>query len=241
MADSFSSTVEFQGNGQALSGFLSQPVAEGVYPGIIVIQEWSGLMDHIKEVCMQLARQGYVTLAPDLFHGRIGRSVEQNQKLSEGLDDEGALRDLDASLAYLQGLPIVVKDRIGSVGFCMGGRLSLLFTENNQALSAGVVFYGGVFNREITEAKPKHPFDLLANIRCPLLGIYGEADESIPMDHVAKLREALTAGNKVFEIYTYPGAQHAFGNDTNTDRHDPQATKDAWEKTMKFFGKYLKA
>ncbi len=241
MADSFSSTVEFPGNGQALSGFLSQPVEEGVYPGIIVIQEWSGLLDHIKEVCMRLARQGYVTLAPDLFHGRIGRSVEQNQQLSGGLDDGGALRDLDASLAYLQGLPMVTKDRIGSVGFCMGGRLSLLFTENNQALRAGAVFYGGVFNREITEAKPKHPFDLLANIRCPLLGIYGEADASIPMDHVAKLREALTAGNKVFEIYTYPGAQHAFGNDTHADRHDPQATQDAWEKTMKFFGKYLKA
>ncbi len=240
MADSFSSVVEFKKNGQTISGFLAQPVNEGVYPGIILIHEWAGLVDHVKEVCMRLARQGYAVLAPDLFHGHIGRSVEQNMQLSGSLDDAIALRDLDAGLNYLQGLPFVIKDRIGCIGFCMGGRLSLLFTEHNQALTAGVVFYGSIFNREVTENKPKHPYDLIANIRCPLLGIYGEADAGIPIDHVAKLREALTSQSKTFELYTYPGAQHAFQNDTNPEKYHPEAARDAWDKTLKFFKEYLK-
>lgn len=240
MADSFSSLVEFKSNGQTISGFLAQPVKEGVYPGIILGHEWAGLIDHPKEVCISLARQGYIVLAPDLFHGRIGRTVEQNMQLSGSLDDTIALMDLNAGLDYLRGLPSVRKDRIGCIGFCMGGRLSLLFTEHNQTLAAGVVFYGNIFNRAITEKTPKHPYDLIANIRCPLLGIFGEADTIIPLDHVAKLREALTSHRKTFELYTYPGAQHAFHNDTSPDRYHPEAARDAWDKTLGFFEKHLK-
>lgn len=240
MADSFSSMVEFKSGGQTISGFLAQPVQEGVHPGIVLVHEWAGLLDHPKEVCMRLARHGYVVLAPDLFHGKIGRTIEQNMQLSRNLEDPGALRDLAAGLNYLQGQPFVKKDRIGCIGFCMGGRLSLLFTEHSQALAAGVVFYGGVFNREINEKTPKHPYDLIGNIRCPILCIFGEADASIPMADVGRFSEALAQQKKTFELYTYPSAQHAFHNDTSSERYHAEAARDAWDKTIKFYEKYLK-
>ena len=240
MADSFSSMVEFQSGNETIKGFTSQPVKEGIYPGIILAHEYSGLLDHVKEVCMHLARQGYVVLAPDLFRGRVGHSPEESTQLSRSLDDTIALRDLNAGFDYLKRQPIVSKDRIGCMGFCMGGRQSLLFAGHNPALAAAVVFYGNIFNREITPKTPKHPYDLVANIRCPLLGIYGEADGSIPMEQVSKLRELLSSHKKVFELYTYPGAQHAFHNDTNPERYHPEASHDAWGKALKFLEKYLK-
>ncbi|MBI2849151.1 MAG: dienelactone hydrolase family protein [Chloroflexi bacterium] len=239
MADSFSMMVSFPGDGEPISGYLAQPLIEGEYPGVIVIQEWAGLVDHIKEVAMRLARQGYVALAPDLFHGQVGRTLEQCMQLSGALDDRIAFRDLTAGFRYLQTLPMVDSQHIGCIGFCLGGRQSMLFAGRNQDLRAAVAFYGRIFNPAITDRSPVHPIDLAPQIRCPFLGIFGEADTSIPMEHVAKLREALEKNNKTFEMYTYPGAEHAFANETNAARHNPEATKDAWDKTLAFFRRYL--
>lgn len=240
MADSYSETVELKSGGEKVPGFLSQPIAPGVYPGVIVIQEWNGIADHIKEVCIRLARQGYVALAPDLYHGTIGRTPEQNRGLSQNLDDVVAYRDLSAGIDYLRGRPGVRGERIGCIGFCMGGRQSLLLACQNQNLAAGVVYYGSIYSREITAKQPKHPIDLVPGLACPLLGIFGEADAGIPMEHVGRLREALTRHKKTFEIHSYPGAQHAFANDTNPERYHPQATQDAWAQTLAFYQKHLK-
>lgn len=241
MADSFSQMVKFRSGRGNIGGFLAQPIAPGVYPGVIVIQEWAGIVDHVKEVCMSLARQGYVALAPDLFHGTIGRSPEQNRGLSGNVDDAVAYRDLSGGIDYLRGQPFVRGERIGCIGFCMGGRQSLLLACQNKHLAAGVIYYGSIYTRELTAKQPKHPIDLVPSLACPLQGIFGEADAGIPMEHVGRLREALTRHGKTFEIHSYPGAQHAFANDTNPERYHPQATQDAWAQTLAFYQRYLKA
>ena len=227
MADSFSSMVEFKRNGQAISGFLAQPVNEGVYPGIILIHEWTGIVDHVKEVCMRLARQGYAVLAPGLFHGRIGRSVEQNMQLSESLDDAIALGDLGASLNYLQGLPFVIRDRIGCIGFCMGGRLAWRLLTMRQDLRAGVPFYG---------AAP--PSADVPKIRAAVLAIYGELDERINAT-IPDLEKAVHGSGVHYEKVMYPGADHAFHNDTGVN-YQPEAARDAWTRTLAHFAQHLK-
>lgn len=240
MADSRSLEVQLRSDGETVAGFLARPLAEGVYPGVVVIQEWWGLVDHIKEICMRLARQGYVALAPDLFHGQQAAAPDEAMRLSGSLTDAGAQRDLNAAIGYLKGQAFVNPAKIGAIGFCMGGRLCLLFTGQTRDLAASAVWYGNIFNRELNDRQPRHPFDGVPNIACPLIGVFGEADAAIPMDHVNQLREALQRNNKTFEIYSYPGAQHAFGNDTNPDRYAPEATQDGWAKTLAFYEKHLK-
>lgn len=237
MADSYSSTVQLKSDGVALDAFVSRPLTEGNHPGIIVIQEWNGVVDHIKEVTMRLARQGYVAIAPDLYHGEIARSPDQAMRLMGGLSDPQVVRELNGAVAYLreQGSP-----RVGVIGFCLGGRLSLLLACHNRDLSACAIYYGSPVSRELSEKQPAHLVDLVGNINCPVLGIYGELDAGIPLDVVGRLRDALQKAGKNADIHTYPGAQHAFLNDTNPDRYHADASRDAWEKTLAFLAANLK-
>lgn len=241
MADSYSTRVELQHDGTQLRGFVARPMAEGVYPALIVIQEWWGLVDHIKEVTMRFARQGYVAIAPDLFHGETAKAPDQAMRLSGGVTDAGAMKDLNAAMDHLRARSDVRSDRIGVIGYCFGGRLSLLMGCHNPNLAACCVYYGNPVNREINERQPAHPVDLVGNLPCPLLGIFGENDPSILLDeHVGRLREALRDAGKTFEIHTYPGAKHAFFNDTAEDRYHPEAARDAWTRTLAFFEASLK-
>ena len=238
--DSVSKPIKIRVANRSIPGFLAQPNADGVFPGIIVIQEWWGLADHIKEVCMRLARQGYIAVAPDLYHGKVGRTAEENMALRSQVSDKGVMQELDGTVTYLRAQPFVKKDRIGVIGFCFGGRYSLLFGCHSKELAATVVYYGPPINTQITEKTPLNPIDLIPNLTSPLLGIYGEADASIPLDAGSKLKEALQKAGKSFEIKTYPGAQHAFNNDTNAERHHPEASKDAWQHTSDFLNRHLK-
>jgi len=238
--DSVSKPIQIKVINSSIPGFLAQPNAEGVFPGMVVIQEWWGLADHIKEVCMRLARQGFVAVAPDLYHGKVGRTAEENMALRAQVSDKGVMEELDGSVTYLKEQAFVKKGRIGVIGFCFGGRYSLLFGCHSKELAATVVYYGPPINTQITEKTPLNPIDLIPNLASPLLGIFGEADASIPLGDVGKLREALQKAGKSFEIKTYPGAQHAFNNDTNAERHHPEASKGAWQRTIDFLNRHLK-
>ncbi len=238
MADSYSTTVQLRSDGVTFDAFVSRPLVEGNHPGLIVIQEWNGVVDHIKEVTMRFAREGYLAIAPDVYHGEIAKSPDQAMRLMGGLSDPQVVKDLNASMAYLrdQGSP-----RIGVIGYCLGGRLSLLLACHNRELSACAIYYGSPVSRELGEKQPAHLIDLVGNIDCPVLGIYGEEDAGIPLEVVGRLREALQKAGKNASIHTYPGAQHAFFNDTNPDRYHAEASKGAWEKTLGFLEANLKA
>jgi len=224
--------VEFPG-GDAVrktAGFLARPKQPGEHPAVIVIHEIWGVVDHIKDVSTRFAREGYVALAVDLFGGKVLSKLEEGRKLREQLSEETIMEDLKGGFDYLQSLEYVYPKRVGSVGFCMGGGLSLLLACRNEALSAAVVFYG----------RNPSPIDLVKNIRCPVLCNYAGADMAITEADISLLRQTLTKYGKTFDIKVYPGAPHAFFNDTR-EIYRPEAAEDAWRRTLGFFNKYLGA
>jgi carboxymethylenebutenolidase len=224
--------VEFPGGNPARKtvGFLARPEQAGEYPAVIVIHEAWGLVEHVKDVASRLAREGFVTLAVDLFDGQIVSKLEESRALREKLSEEKILGDLNGGFNYLRTLDYVNSKRVGSIGFCMGGGLSLLLACHNKELAAAVVFYG----------RNPSPIDLVKNIQCPILGNYAGADMAIAESDISLLEKTLTKYRKAFDIKVYPSAPHAFFNDTRESyRHD--AAKDAWERTLKFFNKHLKA
>jgi carboxymethylenebutenolidase len=227
-----SSMVEFAG-GNAMKntkGFLAKPREAGRYPGVIVIHEIWGLVDHIKDVASRLAREGYVALAVDLFEEKTVTKLEEGHAVREKFTEEKILGDLNGAFNYLKTLSYVNQNRIGSVGFCMGGGLSLLLACHNRELAAPVIFYG----------RNPSPIDLVRNLECPILGNYAGADFAITGSDINLLEQTLTKYGKEFDIKVYPGAPHAFFNDTR-ESYRPDAAKDAWERTLKFFNKQLKA
>jgi carboxymethylenebutenolidase len=178
---------------------------------------------------MRLAREGYVALAVDLFDGKTLKNLEEGRRFREQFTQEKMLADLNGGHSYLKTLKNVNPTCIGSIGFCMGGGFSLLLACKNPEIAAAVVFYG----------RNPTPIDLLKNLQCPLLGNYAGADHAMSEADIKLLQETLTKYGKTFDIKTYPGAPHAFFNDSR-ESYRPDAAKDSWERTLKFFGKYLK-
>ena len=225
-------TVEFpdKGAGKKTAGFLARPKEDGTYPAVIVIHEIWGVVDHIKEVARRLAREGYVALAVDLFEGKSVSKLEEGRKFREQFSEEKILGDLNRAFDYLGSLQYVNPKSIGSIGFCMGGGLSLLLACRKNELAAAVVFYG----------RNPSPIDQVKNIQCPILGNYAGADMAITESDINLLKQTLRKYKKTFDMKTYPEAPHAFFNDTR-ESYRPEAAKDAWTRTLQFFNKYLKA
>src|ERR1700752_1559526 len=221
--------VEFNANGRTASGYLAIPV-EGSGPGVIVIQEWWGLVDHIKDVCERFADEGFIALAPDLFHGKTTKSPDEAGKLMMALRIDEAEKDISGAIEYLLDHEAITGDNVGIVGFCMGGALSLYTATKNANVGACVVFYGGHPN-----VKPD-----LANLQSPVLGLYGERDKSVTPESVHKLEQQLKSLGKEVTVVIYPNADHAFFNDTRPAVFQPEAAEDAWQRTIDFFSKYLK-
>jgi carboxymethylenebutenolidase len=229
MSDIQSKMINFPANEGSTPGYLAQPVADGRFPGVVVIQEWWGLAPHIKEVAERLAQAGYVALAPDLYHGQLATEPDEARKLAMALERDRAVAEILGAARYLQSLEEVAPKRIGVVGFCMGGGLAAsAAAESRGELGAAVMFYG----------RPLDPNDT-AKLQVPLLGLFGELDQGIPVEDVRAFAEELEAHGKTHEIHIYPGAQHAFFNDGRPHMYHAAAAADAWEKTVAWFGQFL--
>lgn len=240
--DVVSEAVHFEGKGGTLGGYLSKPAGKGPYPGVLVIHENKGITDYVKDVTKDLAREGYVGLSVNLVSRGLGPdypggSDEATAALGKLSDDE-VMADLDAGVEYLKKQPVVFTNSVGCMGFCMGGRYSLLFAEHSKDLKAAVTFYGKPVNK-ITPLQPKSPLELVSGLSVPLLGNYGAADTGIPVADVNNLEGELKRQGKVFDIKIYPDAQHAFHNPG--PRYHETAAKDAWRRTLDWFAKYLKS
>jgi carboxymethylenebutenolidase len=220
--------VSFKANGHTTDGYLARP-ASGSGPGIIVIQEWWGLVPHIEDVADRFATEGFVALAPDLYHGEKATGPDQAGKLMMALDIARAEKDLAGAIDYLKAQPGVTGGKVGTIGFCMGGALSLFAASRNAAVGACVVYYGGHPN-----VKPDLP-----NLQAPVLGIWAGKDGFVTPQVVQALDQELTQLGKPHEFHTYPDAAHAFFNDTRSEVHDAAASRDAWEKTLAFFRRHL--
>jgi len=221
-------TVEFQSNGAKAGGYLALPES-GRGPGVVVIQEWWGLVPHIRDVAERFAREGFVALAPDLYHGDVARSPDEAGKMMMALDIERAERDLRGAVRYLLDHEATEGASVGTVGFCMGGVLSLYAASKNEQVGACVIFYG---------IHPKVEPDF-RTLRAPVLGLYAERDQFVPPAAVRALEERLREHGRTVETHIYPGVDHAFFNDTRPEVYDPEAAADAWRRTLAFFRKHL--
>jgi len=225
-------TVQYQSGNVTMKAFVAAPHTKTQRPAIIVVQEWWGLTDHMKDIARRYAAEGYVAIAPDLY-SRLGyaltRDAGEAGKLMNTLKQEDGLADLNATVAYLKSVPEADATRIGVTGFCMGGSYALMLPCVNVEIKAAVPFYGQVPN-------PDTPIQKLA---CPVLYLYGEDDGWITKADVQRLAAALKKYGKAGEIKTYPGAPHAFFRDTDPSVYRPEAAKDAWARTKTFFKQQL--
>jgi carboxymethylenebutenolidase len=215
--------IEFKSNGGVAQGYLSVPES-GVGPGVVVIQEWWGLVPHIKDVADRFAAEGFVALAPDLYHGDVARSPDEAGKMMMALNIAQTEKDLRGAVQYLLDDEATTGDSVGTVGFCMGGALSLYAASKNPRVGACVVFYG-------IHPKVEPDFD---NLRAPVLGIFAEKDNFVTPDVVRALEETMREHGKAIETHTYPDTDHAFFNDTRPEVYDADASADAWRRTMEF-------
>lgn len=233
MAESIREAIaQYPSGNVAMKAFVAAPQAKEKRPAIIVVQEWWGLTDHVKDIARRYAAEGYVAIAPDLY-SRLGHVLTTDAgeagKLMNTLKQEDGLADLNATVAYLKSAPEVDGTRIGVTGFCMGGSYALMLPCVNPGIKAAVPFYGQVPN-------PDTPIQKLA---CPVLYFYGEDDGWITKADVQRLAAALKKYGKAGEIKTYPGAPHAFFRDTDPSVYRPEAAKDAWARTKAFFKQQL--
>jgi carboxymethylenebutenolidase len=222
--------VEFASNGSTVSGYLATPEV-GAGPGLIVIQEWWGLVDHIKDVCDRFAAEGFAALAPDLYHGQKTTEPDEAGKLAMSLDFERAARDLSGAVDYLTAHESVRGQGVGVVGFCMGGGLALwLATLRPDEVKAVVSFYG-------IPRGPAQP--AWSRMAAAVQGHYGEDDPSISPEQVEALEAQLREAGVEVEIFVYPGAGHAFFNDGRPEAYNEDAARQAWIRTLEFLRKHL--
>jgi carboxymethylenebutenolidase len=223
--------VTFKSGTENGSGFLVTPEGKGPFPAVIVIQEWWGLDDWIKDQARALAKEGYVALAPDLYRGKVTKSQEEAHQLMMGLPQERGLSDLKGAYALLTARTDVKKDRIGAIGWCMGGMYALKLATEEPALKAVVPYYG---------LPPSDPA-AIARIKAPVLGNYGAEDKGPSPEAVKAFEDAMKKAGKTVDIKFYPGAGHAFANPNNPWKgYRPEAASDAWARTTAWFAKYLK-
>jgi carboxymethylenebutenolidase len=224
-----SKTVSYKSGDETVQGILYTPPGKGPFPAIIVIPEWWGLNDWVKEQASKLADQGYVALGFDLYRGKVATTPEMAHELARGLPEDRAKRDLHGAFAFLQSQPNVRKDRIGAIGWCMGGGYSLEVALQEPELAADVINYGHLATDP----------EALKKISAPILGSFGGKDRGIPPEDVHKFEEALRQLGKKVEIKIYPDAGHAFENPSN-EHYRADDAADAWKRTLEFFNRTLK-
>lgn len=224
MTERAGSEIEFASNGETVKGYLAVP-ASGRGRGVIVLQEWWGLVDHIRDVCDRFAREGFVALAPDLFRGESTADPDEAGRLMAELEIPRAARDLDGAVTALLSHDAVDGPKVGAIGFCMGGQLALYAATRNRRIGAVADFYG---------VHPKVALDL-SGLEAPVLGVFAENDGFVTLEVVRKLEADLRGAGKRARFTIHPGVDHAFFNDSRPDVYDAQAAARAWADTLAFF------
>lgn len=209
------------------TGYLAKPAGQGTFPGVVMIHEWWGLNDNIKEMAKKLASHGYVVLAVDLYNNQVGKTAEEARMLVTSFDSKKGMDNMRSAISYLKTEQS--SESIGSIGWCFGGGQSLNLAVSNNDLDATVMYYG-----QVTSDSEK-----LSKISWPVLGIFAELDKGIPIKSVEEFEKELEALGVSNEIIIYSGVDHAFANPSG-ERYAPDESKDAWNKTIEFFDKNLK-
>jgi carboxymethylenebutenolidase len=221
--------VSYKSGDETVKGMLYTPSGAGPFPAIIVIHEWWGLNDWVKEQASKLADQGYVALAVDLYRGKVADNPDTAHQLMRGVPEDRSKRDLAAAFDYLKSQKDVKPNRIGSIGWCMGGGYSLDVALEEPTLAAAIINYGHL----ATDSAE------LKKINAPILGIFGAKDQGIPPDSVEKFASQLKELGKNVEVKIYPDAGHAFENPNNKNGYRAEDAADAWQRTTAFLAAHL--
>jgi carboxymethylenebutenolidase len=229
--------VEIPAGDTRVPGYRAMPAQGTAFPTVLVVQEIFGVHEHIKDLCRRLAKSGYLAIAPSLYERQgdvsgIEDVQELYTKVVMHVPDAQVLSDLDATVAWAE------KNhgdtgRLAITGFCWGGRIVWLYAAHSAKLKAGAAWYGRLTNPK-TPVWPKHPVDIAADLKAPVIGFYGGQDTGIPLDTVEAMRDAIKAAHKPAEIIVYPEAQHGFCADYRPNYNAAAAT-DAWQKMLAFF------
>jgi len=222
--------VTYKSGDESVQATLYTPAGAGPFPAIIVIHEWWGLNDWVKEQASKLADQGYVALAVDLYRGKVADNPDTAHQLARGLPEDRAKRDLAAAFDYLSRQKNVKAERIGSIGWCMGGGYSLDVALEEPKLAAAVINYGHLATDPAA----------LGKINAAILGNFGAQDQGIPPDSVSKFELQLKGLGKSADIKIYPDAGHAFENPNNKNGYRAADAEDAWQRTVAFLAAHLK-
>ncbi len=221
-------SIEYPANGENGMGYLSQPDDGGKHPGVIVIQEWWGMDGHIKDIADRFAREGFVALAPDLYRGEVATEPDEARKLVMNMNREQALKDLTGGVAYLLALDEVAPKKVASIGFCMGGSMTLALAAASPDVAAAAPFYAGF----------QPPAEEIAKIQAEMFCAFGADDGGIPIENVHKFEDVLKSTKRNAVVKVYAGAPHSFFNDTK-ESYRPDAAKDAWSNALALFQRVL--
>jgi carboxymethylenebutenolidase len=222
--------VSYKSGDETVQGILYTPAGKGPFPGLIVIHEWWGLNDWVKEQASKLADQGYAALAIDLYRGKVATTPDEAHEIMRGVPEDRAKRDLHAAFEFLQSQTNIKKDRIGAIGWCMGGGYALDVALQEPTLAADVINYGHLATDP----------EALKKINAPILGLFGAQDRGITPDDVKKFGAALDQMGKKIDIKIYDDAGHAFENPNNKDGYRAADAADAWKRTVDFLAMTLK-
>lgn len=222
--------VSYKSGDETVNGILYTPQGKGPFPALVVIHEYWGLNDWVKEQASKLADQGYVALAIDLYRGKVATTADEAHELMRGVPNDRANRDLLAASSFLRSQKNVNPAKVGAIGWCMGGGYALDLAIADPKLKAAVINYGHLASDKTT----------LQKIDGAILGIFGGQDRGIPVDAVKKFEADLKALGKSVEIKIFPDAGHAFENPNNQQGYRADDAKQAWELTTAFLAKYLK-
>jgi carboxymethylenebutenolidase len=222
----------------SIPAYRAMPAQSGPFPTVLVVQEIFGVHEHIKDLCRRLAKSGYFAIAPELY-ARQGNpaSISDTQELIKTIvskvPDTQVMSDLDAAVAYAKSSGKADTARLAVTGFCWGGRIVWLYAAHNPALKAAVAWHGPI-DWPRTEQQPKDPIDLAAELKAPVLGLYGAADQGIPVGSVEKMQQACKAAGKTCEVKVYPDTPHGFNADYRPS-YRAEAAKDGWARMLTWF------
>ena len=223
-------TVSYKSGDETVQGILYTPQGKGPFPALIVIHEWWGLNDWVNEQASKFADEGYAALAVDLYRGKVAKTPDEAHEIMRGVPEDRAKRDLHAAFEFLSLQSNVKKDRIGSIGWCMGGGYSLDVALQEPALAAAIINYGHLATDP----------EALKKITAPILGLFGAQDRGIPPADVQKFEHTLNQMGKKIDIKIYDDAGHAFENPNNKDGYRAADAADAWKRTLDFLAITLK-
>ncbi|HXM62543.1 MAG TPA: dienelactone hydrolase family protein [Terriglobales bacterium] len=225
-----SKNVSYKSGDDTVQGLIFAPEGKGPFPGILVIHEYWGLNDWVKEQASKLSDLGYVALAIDLYRGKVATTPDEAHEIMRGVPEDRAARDLHAAFEFLKSQPNVQKDRIASIGWCMGGGYSFDVALQEPTLTADVINYGHLASDPAS----------LKKINASILGVFGGQDRGIAVDDVKKFEQSMKQLGKKVEIVIYPNAGHAFENPNNKAGYRADDAADAWKRTVDFLAQTLK-